>query len=241
MKAKGLEALASAAAGSPQATPVHQEVVKEAESATATGEATATSTSNLSSGINLNNLTPQQQQQIMQLMKSQSSNSTNPMNNAHNNNAASALLGGLQSMSQTNTNPLLALQQQLASQQLLQLLFNRQPATTGNPTQQTTTMSNNSASSFLDSQNAQKLQALLSGIQAHSKLGESLLWCLHGARIRDTRCNATLSLALPLMVTARHLSVSLDAWTSCRSPHLKLRDATSVAVTEIAADREGFG
>ncbi|GKY90349.1 hypothetical protein MPSEU_000008900 [Mayamaea pseudoterrestris] len=183
MKAKGLEALASAAAGSPQVQQHSQfqhfeTVSNDAESAaTAISDVTATPTSShkMTAGINLSNLTPQQQQQILQLIKNQNNAANHAANQVPGASQAAALLGGLQQMSQQQhqqqqqpQNPLFALQQQIASQQLLQLLMNRQQQQQQNGAASTPQASPAAANggNFMDSQNAQNLQALLENIQS---------------------------------------------------------------------------
>ena len=174
MKAKGLDALASAAAGSPQASA--EAALEQVESTTATLEAPATPMTNPASGsLSLGNLTPQQQQQILQLLQHQTNASQAAAAAQGSTAQASALLNSIQQMSQSQ-NPLLTLQglqQQLASQQLLQLLMNRQQ--NGGATQQQAPVNTASNSNFMDTQNAQKLQALLGNLPSHSKHGTSLV------------------------------------------------------------------
>jgi hypothetical protein len=245
MKAKGLDALASAAAGSPQvpsintdmaATSLHQDA--PSESTVATADANVTLAAPTQGMTQLANLTPQQQQQILQLLKNHQSN--NATTSSHvappapsqvspnvNTAQAAALLSSLQQLSQ-NQNPLLALQgqlqQQLASQQLLQLLLNRQQQqqqSTGagsNPPTTTSQTAPNNTSSYLDVQAGQKLQALFSGLapQSHSSMGTCLITC----RVLGSPWSSWRP-------------VSLDS----HSTTLKLHLATSVTVMRTAGDR----
>jgi hypothetical protein len=178
MKA-GLDALASAAAGSPQAH-VKRPDAASSEAGSAAAEAAVTPTSNHSTmaGINLSNLSPHQQQQIMQLIQNQNSAANNhaAANQVSNANAtqAAALLGGLQQMTQ-NQSPMFTLQglqQQIASHQLLQLLMNRQQQQNGgNTPAQAHPIATTNGGNYLDSQPAQKLHALLGSMQTQSKQG----------------------------------------------------------------------
>lgn len=181
-KADGLDALASAAAGTQS-----DEQMRAHISSKETGSSTAHPDASAPQGLTLSNLNPHQQQLLAEFVKNHSSSSPAANNSKAVNaspSASSSLLGNLSQMNANNNNNPLAtlqgLQQQIASQQLLQLLMNRTAQASGGASSNHTPKQappaaptgSTHGNNYLDSQNLHKLQALLSGIQAQSNLGK---------------------------------------------------------------------